>query len=117
MAFAVLPFILPHAFLLQAEEGIRDELVTGVQTCALPIWNKAPHPALRSRECIGFHPTLSCPEQEGTHFDLQVRSSFRSREPHARNRGSVGHCPFLYFRFAWQHHRQREPAPQSRRLR
>src|SRR5207244_9279276 len=23
---------------LQAEDGIRDDLVTGVQTCALPIW-------------------------------------------------------------------------------
>src|SRR2546423_5600386 len=26
-------------FLFQAEDGIRDKLVTGVQTCALPIWN------------------------------------------------------------------------------
>src|SRR4030067_233212 len=25
-------------FFLQAEDGIRDKLVTGVQTCALPIW-------------------------------------------------------------------------------
>src|SRR5574339_1190222 len=25
-------------FFLQAEDGIRDRLVTGVQTCALPIW-------------------------------------------------------------------------------
>ena len=24
----------------QAEDGIRDRLVTGVQTCALPIWAK-----------------------------------------------------------------------------
>src|SRR5687767_16015996 len=27
------------AFFFQAEDGIRDKLVTGVQTCALPIWN------------------------------------------------------------------------------
>src|SRR2546427_1020235 len=27
------------AFFLQAEDGIRDWTVTGVQTCALPIWN------------------------------------------------------------------------------
>src|SRR6266545_6905969 len=27
----------PFAFLFQAEDGIRDKLVTGVQTCALPI--------------------------------------------------------------------------------
>ena len=25
-------------FFCQAEDGIRDRLVTGVQTCALPIW-------------------------------------------------------------------------------
>src|SRR5256885_7126004 len=27
-------------FFFQAEDGIRDYKVTGVQTCALPIWNK-----------------------------------------------------------------------------
>src|SRR5258708_33307324 len=26
-------------FFFQAEDGIRDDLVTGVQTCALPIWH------------------------------------------------------------------------------
>src|SRR5437764_505711 len=28
---------LPHIFFFQAEDGIRDTSVTGVQTCALPI--------------------------------------------------------------------------------
>src|SRR3989441_13368374 len=28
-------------FFFQAEDGIRDKLVTGVQTCALPIFEKA----------------------------------------------------------------------------
>src|SRR5205823_9462936 len=28
------------SFFFQAEDGIRDKLVTGVQTCALPIWLK-----------------------------------------------------------------------------
>src|SRR5205823_9604016 len=28
---------LPRLFFFQAEDGIRDKLVTGVQTCALPI--------------------------------------------------------------------------------
>ena len=32
-------------FFFQAEDGIRDRLVTGVQTCALPI---CPHDARRS---------------------------------------------------------------------
>src|SRR5258708_17008082 len=27
-------------FFFQAEDGIRDDLVTGVQTCALPIWSR-----------------------------------------------------------------------------
>src|SRR5438552_7701698 len=32
----VVPFVL-FFFFFQAEDGIRDDLVTGVQTCALPI--------------------------------------------------------------------------------
>src|SRR3989441_2644659 len=32
-------------FFFQAEDGIRDKLVTGVQTCALPISNR-PHPGV-----------------------------------------------------------------------
>src|SRR2546425_11873288 len=28
-------------FFFQAEDGIRDKLVTGVQTCALPIWRRS----------------------------------------------------------------------------
>src|SRR5258708_28875195 len=31
-------FRLVTVFFFQAEDGIRDDLVTGVQTCALPIW-------------------------------------------------------------------------------
>src|SRR5947208_5532847 len=31
-------------FFFQAEDGIRDDLVTGVQTCALPIFTVGPRP-------------------------------------------------------------------------
>src|SRR5215211_8975265 len=31
-------FDLVDGFFFQAEDGIRDHCVTGVQTCALPIW-------------------------------------------------------------------------------
>src|SRR5438552_13011082 len=31
------------SFFFQAEDGIRDDLVTGVQTCALPIYSFSPH--------------------------------------------------------------------------
>src|SRR2546430_9822178 len=30
-------------FFFQAEDGIRDLTVTGVQTCALPIWSRERH--------------------------------------------------------------------------
>src|SRR5689334_23673455 len=30
-----------YFFFFQAEDGIRDGTVTGVQTCALPIWSRA----------------------------------------------------------------------------
>src|SRR5207244_10492681 len=37
--FLCLSFLLSSLFFFfQAEDGIRDDLVTGVQTCALPIW-------------------------------------------------------------------------------
>src|ERR1041384_7508723 len=40
-------------FFFQAEDGIRDKLVTGVQTCALPIWigeaHRVEHPARELR--------------------------------------------------------------------
>src|SRR5258708_24695258 len=34
-----LSFFVFFFFFFQAEDGIRDDLVTGVQTCALPIWH------------------------------------------------------------------------------
>src|SRR5258708_24307969 len=38
-SLSVMPLILPTPFFFfQAEDGIRDDLVTGVQTCALPIY-------------------------------------------------------------------------------
>src|SRR5207244_10302714 len=43
-------------FFFQAEDGIRDDLVTGVQTCALPISYRRPAPADRSREVFGRGP-------------------------------------------------------------
>src|SRR5258708_23750515 len=42
MAFSTFNrFSLCFFFFFQAEDGIRDDLVTGVQTCALPIWSRA----------------------------------------------------------------------------
>src|SRR5690606_39364777 len=36
-------------FFFQAEDGIRDFHVTGVQTCALPIWRPADHRGTKLR--------------------------------------------------------------------
>src|SRR5205823_7866068 len=35
-----------YFFFFQAEDGIRDKLVTGVQTCALPIWSGGADPTV-----------------------------------------------------------------------
>src|SRR5438552_9171034 len=42
-------------FFFQAEDGIRDDLVTGVQTCALPIWAGWPNvtATLRTAKTLG----------------------------------------------------------------
>src|SRR5215469_15501665 len=46
-AFASACLSIP-LFFFQAEDGIRVLYVTGVQTCALPIWPVGSHAALRS---------------------------------------------------------------------
>ena len=33
-------FLAEYGFFFQAEDGIRDHCVTGVQTCALPLYSK-----------------------------------------------------------------------------
>ena len=35
--------VIVFLFFFQAEDGIRDRLVTGVQTCALPIYERRYH--------------------------------------------------------------------------
>src|SRR5699024_11395634 len=56
--------VLPAArleFLLQAEDGIRDRTVTGVQTCALPIYDDL----TSSPPSSGLSPAVSleCPTE------------------------------------------------------
>src|SRR5947208_15908274 len=42
----ILCFFICYFFFFQAEDGIRDDLVTGVQTCALPILSIPPRTQL-----------------------------------------------------------------------
>src|SRR5699024_11870797 len=53
----------------QAEDGIRDRNVTGVQTCALPICSTVPTPHRLSRWCAG-HGSEDCP---GTNIGTALR--------------------------------------------
>src|SRR5256885_4858662 len=46
--------ISPFFFFFQAEDGIRDYKVTGVQTCALPISSKGPGPDSGVHEVDGI---------------------------------------------------------------
>src|SRR5204863_5465611 len=74
------------SFLSQAEDGIRDLYVTGVQTCALPISAAAP----RSRAHGGAD--LVRHEHEGP------RPVLRQRLPRARDRGAAAGCELVRVR-------------------
>src|SRR5688572_31417231 len=58
-------------FFFQAEDGIRDLTVTGVQTCALPIWATTASSTCPPRNCS---PTTSPP-------NALARSTPRRRHP------------------------------------
>src|SRR2546426_2773928 len=61
-------FLVFYFFFFQAEDGIRDYKVTGVQTCALPICPLAGHRELRrhARRAGGHHPAGSGSARSGT---------------------------------------------------
>src|SRR6266699_3775525 len=50
--------IIPLFFFFQAEDGIRDADVTGVQTCALPISDGIPKGLLNKAECVIVIPSV-----------------------------------------------------------
>src|SRR5205823_9398725 len=71
-------------FFFQAEDGIRDKLVTGVQTCALPIFCCCTHssePVLR-REWLssGTHVTSVSAALDGPELDPETVRAGRSEE-------------------------------------
>src|SRR5256885_11072141 len=57
----------PVFFFFQAEDGIRDYKVTGVQTCALPIWGQP-----RQRMVDGVELTLDLGHVVGARCALQA---------------------------------------------
>src|SRR5205823_11293031 len=52
MSIAVIYFVIFFFFFFQAEDGIRDKLVTGVQTCALPISKTSFSPFFTEAEVV-----------------------------------------------------------------
>src|SRR5438552_8635118 len=90
-------------FFFQAEDGIRDDLVTGVQTCALPIFRIVPargdfgyQIALKDLELRGAGNLLG-PEQSGfvhaVGFDMYLRmldETVKRRSEERRVGKSVG---------------------------
>src|SRR5205823_7705766 len=68
---------------VQAEDGIRDKLVTGVQTCALPI--SGPLPGARARAAdVAAGDAAQC--ARGT--AAPVRAGARREEPERPHRGA-----------------------------
>src|SRR5699024_12127581 len=79
-------------FFFQAEDGIRDRNVTGVQTCALPIsgrqktyptmWNHAP----KLQKCLSTSRTTA---QSGTEPPMTQQ---HSSQPWTRSQRQAAHC-------------------------
>src|SRR5205807_7890993 len=63
-------------FFFQAEDGIRDYKVTGVQTCALPIFNGARYAEVAENQRIRL---LPIPAPRGVIFDRNLNVLVDSR--------------------------------------
>src|SRR5207245_8587552 len=82
-------FWLCFIFFFQAEDGIRDATVTGVQTCALPIFFAAtfdtggartPDPALTIAAALHDQSAFGCGLPEGLGDGRDLRERLRSEE-------------------------------------
>src|SRR5258708_13200234 len=84
-------------FFFQAEDGIRDDLVTGVQTCALPILTTSAEMKSLNRRFRGEDkPTdvLSFPANPG--FQKQLAGEIAiSAEIATKNARALGHSPAM----------------------
>src|SRR5688500_20362474 len=72
-------------FFFQAEDGIRDYKVTGVQTCALPIWGTR-----RRESCQNRHPRLRLAVARSRSAHSQIgRASCRERAANVGGKGTL----------------------------
>src|SRR5687768_17839295 len=85
-------------FFFQAEDGIRDVAVTGVQTCALPIWSVSRQRFLRSYTRLPSGPPwwshprwYSCTKRTPRSTSRRARSEERRVGKECRSRWSPYH--------------------------
>src|SRR5207244_9900880 len=91
LSYDVCLYILFFFFFFQAEDGIRDDLVTGVQTCALPIYpNRTMIPGMIVSAVVvepwGAHPSYA----QG-YYDRDNRSEERRVGKECRSRWWAEH--------------------------
>src|SRR2546425_12893321 len=81
-------FVYFFFFFFQAEDGIRDKLVTGVQTCALPIFLASALTANKAE--FGLRRRCRCRRRN-------LKKWFLLRRPHERTGagGRLPQCPIL----------------------
>src|SRR5436190_18498756 len=90
-------YISYYFFFFQAEDGIRDHCVTGVQTCALPIFGSPSPPATSPRAQRGRKPLASAntsirnPQSPIYNRKSLIRSEERRVGKECRSRWSPNH--------------------------
>src|SRR5688572_32014437 len=77
-------------FFFQAEDGIRDLTVTGVQTCALPIL-VVKHPAVIEKAVVTTRSPIPTPAPSASLFAADKRSEERRVGKECRSRWSPYH--------------------------
>src|SRR5699024_12225288 len=104
-------------FFFQAEDGIRDRNVTGVQTCALPIWCD---PAVwqRNRRLLGVGLLETCcrnlPVQSGAR-QRGIACAVRLPDSRGRRQPSVGRSEERRVGKEWRSRRAREQWREKRK--
>src|SRR5262249_57479567 len=107
------------SFFFQAEDGIRDWSVTGVQTCALPIWPGAGLPA-RGRRRAAPHRRVPGPELRprcGPVVGDGARVSGRARRAQEIGRASCRERGEIWGGGGWLREKRREAERGTRETR
>src|SRR5437879_13647273 len=92
-------YLLVFFFFFQAEDGIRDTSVTGVQTCALPISRRCPTRSARRtspwtgasrRSCVAATSATAPTRSEERRVGKECRSRWRPEQEKKTRTQSIG---------------------------